>query len=457
MTAQPAIALNRFGLGARPDESPPADARAWLTGQFDNFDAKVPQTSALAAADFGRSYAERWAKARPDDQMQRQEMLEALRKEFTEHYRSAVGARATSALTTPAPFVERLVHFWSNHFAVSADGLMKSAFVPFFERDAIRPHVLGKFEDMLLAVERHPAMLIYLDQVRSVGVESQLALRAAERNPQRKRGLNENLAREVMELHTLGARSGYSQGDVTEFARALTGWSVGGLGPGGGNRAVGEFLFRPNLHEPGNRSVLGKAYPQGGEEQGRAIIGDLAHAPATARHIAIKLARHFVSDAPPPQLVGKLAQVFVSSRGDLPSLYAALVQSDEAWSATPAKFKSPWEWTISALRGTGRRSLQGVPVAGMLQQLGQPVWRPGSPAGWGDTAASWAAPDALMRRVELAQRLAGQTQMNIDPRTLAPRLLPGALSSSTAAQIAGAESVQTGLALLLLSPEFQRR
>jgi uncharacterized protein (DUF1800 family) len=458
-----AIALNRFGLGARPDEAVPADAKRWLREQLDRFEVRPTPFSKLPpAGKIATDYATRRRDIRGPKEERTEKQREArreLRRDMRDLYRTAVNARAESALKTQAPFVERLVHFWSNHFAVSADKVTVSPLAGPFEAEAIRPHVLGRFEDMLLAVERHPAMQIYLDQVRSVGPDSAFATRAAARGANRKRGLNENLAREIMELHTLGVRSGYSQADVTEFARAMTGWSVGGLGPGarGGAAEPGSFLFRPQLHEPGGRTILGKRYDQPGEGQAVAVLRDLAAAPATAKHIATKLARHFASDAPPPALVDRLAAAFTQSGGDLPTVYRALIDAREAWAPAPVKFKTPWEWTISAMRGTGRTTLGGVEVAPMLVQLGQPVWRPGSPAGYDDIAASWAAPDALVRRVELAQRFATQLGDRFDPRTLAEKLLPGALSPATASAIGRAESVPTGLALLLVSPDFQRR
>lgn len=453
-----AIALNRFGLGARPDEKTPANPRAWLTDQFNEFHASTPLFAELpSAAEIGSAYAPRRSAQKGIDREKRQKIARTRGRAARETFRAGVNARAAAALTTTAPFVERLIHFWSNHFAVSASGLMKSAFVPVFERDAIRPHVLGMFENMLLAVERHPAMLVYLDQAQSVGPQSSFAKRQAERDYRRKWGLNENLAREVLELHTLGVRSGYNQTDVTELARALTGWGVGGLAISRRSEPVGGFVFLPEVHEPGTRSIRGIVYPQAAERQGRSILSDLAHAPETARHVAFKLARHFVADDPPAALVDRLARVFIRSGGDLPSVYVALAGAQEVWSAPLAKFKTPWEWTISALRGTGRTSLEGLDIDRALQQLGQPTWRPGSPAGWDDVAAAWAAPDTLVRRVELAMRLAAQAVPGIDPRELARKLLPGTLSDSTAAHIASADSFETGLVLLLVSPEFQRR
>lgn len=452
-----AVALNRFGLGARGDEPLPAEPKGWLLTQFDRYDPKPPAWAGLPDAP---SLVQSLAAARRQgasgaNEDAKLEARKTIRTEVRDAYRDAVGARVESALTTPAPFVERLVHFWSNHFAISTEKPQVAALAGAFEAEAIRPHVLGRFEDMLLAVERHPAMQVYLDQVRSVGPDSAAAMRADARDPQHKRGLNENLAREIMELHTLGVRTGYTQDDVTEFARALTGWSV--VGPKGAGGAPGTFVFRPALHEPGARTIMGQRYDEPGEAQALAILHDLAAASATARHVATKLARHFAGDDPSPALVARLSQAFRSSRGDLPTVYRALIASPEAWSSEPVKFKTPWDWTISTLRGLGEHRLDGAKAAPLLAQLGQGVWRPGSPAGYDDVAASWAAPDALVRRVELAQRIAARVGDRVDARTLGPVLTCGSLSPATALAVSRAESAQTALALLLVSPDFQRR
>jgi uncharacterized protein (DUF1800 family) len=450
-----AIAHNRFGLGARPDEPAAADPQRWLLSQIDRYDAlpapwkSVPRTPALVEVWLTQQRAVRQA---PEGQ--RAGVREAYLRKAREEYIAAVGARATSALQAPTPFVERLVHFWSNHFAVSVDKLLIVGLAGSFEADAIRPNVLGRFEDLLLAVVRHPAMLLYLDQAQSIGPGS-FAGRRAEERQQRRRGLNENLAREILELHTLGVRSGYSQEDVTEFARALTGWT---LPSDEGFDGAATFRFVPALHEPGARTVLGRSYAEGGEQQARAILHDLVLAPATARHIATKLARHFVADDPPPALVQRLADTFTRTGGDLPSLYRELVAAPEAWQPVAAKFKSPWEWAVSGLRAMGRAELPPQQAASLMNQLGQPVWRPGSPAGYDDAAATWAAPDALIRRVEVAQRISTQAGDAIDARALAPRVLPGgALTEATAGAIARADSGATALALLLVAPEFLRR
>ncbi|MEO5670953.1 MAG: DUF1800 domain-containing protein, partial [Ramlibacter sp.] len=302
-----AIALNRFGLGARPDDAPPADPQRWLLAQLDAYEplpaawTPLPRTSALAD---GWNSMQRSVRQAPEGQ--RSGIREAYLREGRREYQAAVGARTTSALQSSTPFVERLVHFWANHFAVSVDKLLIVGLAGGFEADAIRPNVLGRFEDLLLAVVRHPAMLLYLDQAQSTGPGSMMGSRG--------RGLNENLAREVLELHTLGVRSGYTQTDVTEFARALTGWTL----PGDAAATAGAtFRFAPALHEPGARTLLGKTYSEDGEGQARAVIHDLVTAPATALHIARKLARHFIADDPPAQLVQRLADTFTRTGGDL--------------------------------------------------------------------------------------------------------------------------------------------
>ncbi|MFM0436895.1 DUF1800 domain-containing protein [Paraburkholderia strydomiana] len=501
-----AIALNRFGLGARADDTPPADPKAWLLAQFDQYQAKpaawASQPDSLAIS--GELEQQRMqlrmqtqrnpggasmppqtnaqtgeqAASQSDVRKDKEAERKAIRAEIRDNYRSSVNARVVSALTTQTPFVERLVHFWSNHFAVSTEKPAVAALAGSFEAEAIRPHVLGRFEDMLVAVERHPAMQLFLDQTRSVGPDSVAAMRAAQRNPQSKRGLNENLAREIMELHTLGVRSGYNQEDVTEFARALTGWSLatgprnpGNIANAGSSAsagmqasrpmqetsAPGSFVFRDALHEPGSRTIMGRRYDQPGEQQALAILHDLASAPATAQHIGSKLARHFIADNPPAGVSERLAGVFERSGGDLPSVYRALLDMPQAWSPVAVKFKTPWEWAISSMRGLGWQDLGNQQAAPILAQLGQPVWRPGSPAGYDDIAASWAAPDALVRRVEVAQRLASRVGDRLDARSLGQVLLAGSLSAPSAVAVARAESASTAIALLLVSPDFQRR
>jgi uncharacterized protein (DUF1800 family) len=476
------IALNRFGLGARPDNPQPADPKRWLLQQLDRFEVRpqpltqVPTRAAVVDQlaqylDAQRVAAQAERKPlqasmstapmpQPNATKQPDPLKRYLRQSIRDDYVTMNAARVDAALTSGTPFVERLVHFWANHFSVSVDKLPVIGLAGLLEFEAVRPHVLGKFSDMLLAVEQHPAMLLYLDQAQSIGPDSPAGERIAMRGG-KQRGLNENLAREIMELHTLGVRTGYSQVDVTEFARALTGWMVSGIGRGPAARMIGgapgQFQFAAMLHEPGARMIVGKRYDQAGEQQARAVLLDLAASPATARHLSTKLARHFAGDDPSPALIDRLSKAYLASGGDLPTIYRALIESPEPWAARPLKFKTPWEWTVSASRAVGLKSLEAGPATGLLKQLGQPTWQPGSPAGWDDIAASWAGPDALVRRVEVAQRFGDRAASSVDARALAEKLFPDSLSDATRTAIARAESPAEGLALLLVSPEFVRR
>ena len=481
-TASAAIAMNRFGLGACAGQPAPASPREWLTTQLERFEPRPPviaaaPSSGAMAAQF-RDYLMQVrafkasvtvppsttpliAAATPaPDTSGEKTLRQTLRAGYRASYGALVNARITAALTSPAPFAERLTHFWANHFAVSADAMKTIGLAGTLEFEAIRPNLFGRFADLMLAVERHPAMLLYLDQAQSIGPNSMVGSRAALRlNARRKVGLNENLAREILELHTLGVGSGYTQADVLELARAMTGWSVGGFvrQPIGVEAPDGAFIYQPTWHEPGTRTLLGRRYPDSGPNQARAMFGDLAVHPATATHIATKLVRHFVADVPPPALVAKLARVHVESGGDLSAVYAALVAAPQAWAEPLAKFKSPWDWQVSALRALGIQEAVDLKLAGALGELGQPVWRPGSPAGWDDVGASWAAPDALLRRVEVARAMTAKIGDRLDARTLGPQVLPGVWSAASAAAVARAASPAQALALLLVAPEFMRR
>jgi uncharacterized protein (DUF1800 family) len=314
-----------------------------------------------------------------------------------------------------------------------------------YEREAIRPHVLGRFADLLLAVESHPGMLFYLDNVQSMGANSVAGIN-------RDKGLNENLARETLELHTLGVRSGYSQADVTSFAKVLTGWSwINPEEPEHG----GEFVFRKRLHQPGEQTVLGKRYPDTGVDQGRAVLADLARHPATAQHIAQKLAAHFVADEPPPTLVGKLAKTFKDSDGDLKAVAATLVGADEAWVPQRRKLKPPAEWIAAVIRLTGTQAT--LPIGRVMNAqavLGEPLWRPPAPNGYPDSEAAWI--DGVPRRVDIANEFAGRAA-NVDPLALLDSGLGPLASSDARTTIARAESRRQALALLVMTPEFLRR
>jgi uncharacterized protein (DUF1800 family) len=352
-------------------------------------------------------------------------------------------ARFDAAATADIGFVERLVWFWSNHFCVSADKVVGMAGP--YEREAIRPHVLGRFGDLLLAVESHPAMLFYLDNVESMGADSVAGIN-------RDKGLNENLARETLELHTLGVRSGYSQTDVTSFAKVLTGWSwIPSFEPEHG----GEFAFVKRLHEPGDQIVLGKRYPDTGVDQGRAVLADLAHHPATAQHIAEKLASHFVADNPPPTLIAKLAKSFRDSDGNLKEVAKTLVTADESWAAQRQKLKPPAEWIAGVIRLSGTQAI--IPIGRIMNAqatLGAPLWRPPAPNGYPDTEAAWI--DGTAHRVDIASEFAGRAQ-GVDPLTLLNSGLGPLASHDTRDTVARAETRAQALALLVMAPEFLRR
>lgn len=362
-------------------------------------------------------------------------------------YLEEARVRIDAALRAEIGFVERLVWFWSNHFCISADkGPGVRALAGAFEREAIRPHVLGRFADMLIAVETHPAMLRYLDNVRSIGPNSIVG-----RN--RNAGLNENLAREILELHTLGVRSVYTQADVTSFARVITGWSVVPFQQD--PQRGGEFVFNPRLHEPGAQSVIGRSYRAAGMEQGLVVLRDLARHPATAKHVAQKIAIHFVSDTPPPAFVDRLAKRFLDTQGDLKELAKALVASTEAWDAPREKLKRPGEWIVGALRATGYAPPDVRPVVQAQNLLGEPLWRPPAPKGFSDDTAAWM--DGLSQRLDIANQLSRRVGSLVDPADAIDMALGPLASADTRRAVARAESRSQALTLLLMSPEFQRR
>ena len=364
-------------------------------------------------------------------------------------FRAEAQARFQRVVHAQVGFVERLVHFWSNHFCVSAaKGGFVRACAGSFEREAIRPHALGRFADMLKAVESHPAMLFYLDNAQSFGPHSPAGQRG-------RRGLNENLAREILELHTLGVNGGYTQADVTSLARIITGWTFAGRE--GRIGEPGTFVFFQLAHEPGDHTVLGKVYPAGGMEQGDAALTDLARHPSTALHIATKLVRHFVADEPPKGLVDRLSRVFRESDGDLKAVANALIDADEAWSAPLSKMRTPEEFVLASIRAIDRMPEDPGAVLGPLYTMGMPLWQPPGPNGWPDTAAAWASPEGMKLRLDVAAAIAGRVKELINPSELLDTVAGEAASTETRQAVARAESRQQGLAVLLMSPEFQRR
>lgn len=359
--------------------------------------------------------------------------------------RAELASRYARACEADLGLNERLVWFWSNHFCISADkGGLVRVMAGAYEREVIRRHLADDFGAMLMASARHPAMLLYLDNGRSVGPNSPAGRR-------QNRGLNENLAREILELHTLGVRTGYEQHDVTAFATVLTGWTMSN--PGDVDALPFRFRFNPRTHEPGPKTVLGSTYPEG-EAGGLRLLADLAVHPATARHVATKLVRHFVADDPPAALVATVEAAFLKSRGRLRQTVRALIEAPETFAAPPAKLRPPAEWIVALHRGLGL-SPEPQRLQRSLTILGQPTWRVPSPQGWPDETAPWM--DGLVQRVDIAHLAVRAARLSGSPFAVAEQLLGTGASEATAEAIRRAETPQQALTIAVMSPEFLRR
>ncbi len=430
------IAAIRFGYGLRLGEAPPPDPEAWLLDQIAN---PAPPPTGMTVAEGVR--------LRQEDQAARQSRQDPPRGPtgrslLNEALRNEGLAHAQRRMTTAQGFRERLVDFWMNHFTVSNRLNTIQPIIGAYERDAIRPHVTGRFADMVVAVARHPAMLLYLDNADSVGPNSPAGQR-------RRRGLNENLAREVLELHTLSPAGGYTQGDVQEFARLLTGWSVEFRTP-----PIG-FLYREAAHEPGEKRILGRRFGDG-EREGEAALRFLAEHPATWRHLAVKLTRHFVADDPPPEAVRAIEATLRETRGDLGATARRLVTLPQAWDKPLSKFRTPADYAIAAARAIALPEERAPMVTGGMQLMAMPLWSAPQPNGWPDTMADWVSPEALMRRVDWAYNLAGRMPRS-DIRAVAEAALGPLARAETVTAMGRAGSVRDALTLLFGSPEFMQR
>jgi len=474
-----ALALHRFGFGPRPASiaAIAADPTAALVADLDRPNAgEISAAGLLSSGAINRATvqfnAERTAKERLETR--RREEAKAAAQAAAPAGQMAIEAGAMeAAVKTPDPqlpqpetpmatnlfaeakahfdaavraetgFVERLVWFWANHFCVNVDATVAAGA---YVREAVRPHVLGRFADLLQAVESHPAMLLYLDNANSMGPMSVAGINNS-------RGLNENLAREILELHTLGVRTGYDQQDVTNFAKVITGWTIrnSGFDPELG----GEFMFHPRMHEPGPQMVLGKDYRDTGMTQGRAVLADLARHPATAKHVAVKLARHFIADDPPPALVETLTKTFIETDGDLWKVSKALVTAPEAKSSQRLKIKRPGEWVMSYLRAEGFNGVDARNLVPTLNRLGEPPGRPPSPKGFSDDNGAWL--ENLSHRLDTANAFAQINAERVDPKDLLEIALGPLASAETRQAVARSESKQQAVTLLLMAPEFQRR
>ena len=465
MSIESAIAANRFGLGARPGELDKLakDPRVALLDQLQGPSAPSTYLSELPSSDKVLTEVLKARKAQRE--MKKKAGEEPVPKEakmfgsmVRSYYFDQVGARFKNAVSTNYPFHERLVRFWSNHFAVSADKQPVSALAGLYENEAIRPNLNGSFFELLLAAESHPAMILYLDNERSVGPDSMIATGGKRRRRQKRPvGINENLAREILELHTLGVDGGYRQADVTAFAKVLTGWSVGSDQGRFKAGTPGAFLFRENAHEPGSQVIMGERYQQTGFDQGVAVLRRLAQDSSTARFIATKLVRHFVADQPPPAMVDRVAKVFLDTGGNLPEVHTALVQSQEPWQVPLAKYKTPEEFVISSHRAFDHIPSRIKIIIGALELMGQMPLRPGSPEGWPDTAEQWGGADALYKRIEWSNAAARLIGARRNPLEIGELALGANFSEHTRTAIRRAESVVQGTTLLLASPDFQRR
>jgi uncharacterized protein (DUF1800 family) len=487
MSLDGAIAANRFGLGARPGEIERVseNPKAWLIAQI--APASQPQGPAgpFKSGDALVGDLAAYRKERREMKKDNAEGFKAFFKQQRQVLIDEMSARFDLGFTTPRPFAERLVWFWTNHFTISTQNAGTASLAGAYEREAIRPFIAGKFEDMLFAVATHPAMLIYLNNAQSIGPDSRAGQMA-------KRGLNENFGRELMELYTIGVDGGYTQADVIALANILTGWSVDAGAPA--NRPIARFLqagfdqgaapqdsgmssgFRyfPARHEPGTVTLRGKTYPDG-YEGGRAAIHDLAHDPATARFIAKKFAVHFIADNPPPASVARLEKIFRDTGGDLKAMTVAVVEDPAAWTPGPGKMRAPVDFVTATYRllnlplqnglmgqngqvpPAQRQTLAAMQACRLMGQF--PMAAP-SPKGWSDQSSDWSGPDAVLSRIAFARQLASRLPQTINtPQVvqLADNALGPRLTAATRSAVASSADAGEALALLISSPDFQRR
>lgn len=429
MDTRSAHALVRFGLGRLGAEPVPSDPTAWLLDQLKRPDpvAMNPPASSVSGLIAIR-----------EDRRNRIPGQSQARALYSAHGHASLA----HAAATKAPFRERLVWFWTNHFTISLRRAECAGVAAAFVEEAIRPHVTGRFEDMLLAVMRHPAMLMYLDNENSVGPNSPA-------NRSGKRGLNENLARECLELHTVSTAGGYSQADVTSLARVLTGWTIDRRAEQPG------FVFNRAMHEPGSHVVMGRTMPPE-EAGGIEAMRFLAAHPATHRFLATKLVRHFVADEPPPRAIARIEGVLRDSKGNLGAAAAALVGLEDAWAPPGTKFRTPQDLFIASIRALGGPSATSMDMMRIISALGQPLWIAPAPNGWPDQASAWSTPEAMMRRIDWTYAFAGRIGPR-EPMEVAEIALGPLLRPATQDAIARAGSRRDAMTILLTSPEFQRR
>ena len=435
-----AMAFNRFGLGGRPDDAIPSSPAAWLIGQLSAPDpyngGGLPDTP-TALAFFASIRA-----ANLTGPTQNYQIVQLLNTE--------IDSVMQNALTTKMPFRERLVWFWANHFALMAQELEVAVCAGAFIREAIRPHVTGTFKDMLLAVMQHPAMLVNLNNDCSAGPNS-VAAQRCQITGCASSGINENLARECLELHTLGVNGGYTQADVDALAMLISGWTVNIK-----TQPMG-FVFNAQMHEPTAQTLMGVSYPPT-QAGGIAALTWLATQPATYRHLATQLVTHFVSDTPAAADIASVAAALASTGGNLAAAATVVVNLPSAWQPY-AKLRTPVEYVMAAMRAVGlNASVPGVAGCARLSAaaLGEAIWQPPFPNGYSDLAADWTGPAQMLLRADYINAFASAAG-SPDPVALAASSLGPLLRPSTVTAMNAAVTIHDKLSLLFLSPEFQRR
>ncbi|MEI1249396.1 DUF1800 domain-containing protein [Rhizobium aouanii] len=498
----PTMAAIRFGYGFRPGEAPPS-SKDDLIGQLRKGAAATPdfplggpdmRHQAILSLQAQLKQIRQDAKTVTDDTTQR-EMRKGVQRQAQQQFQHDANLRLMQAVLSPHGFYERLSTFWIDHFSTSANkSLPMRLIVPLYEAEAIRPFISGRFGDLLRNATAHPAMLIYLDQADSLGPDSAGGMK-------RNKGLNENLSRELLELHTLGAGSGYSQADVTAAAMVLTGLTI--------DRKEMDIAFRPNISEPGAHEVLGVSY--GGRRRSREdyldMLDDLAVHPKTAAHISRKLAVHFIADQPDEGMVSDMAAAWKKTDGDLTAVYTAMLDHPAAWRDEGAKARQPFDYIVTGLRALNAGPVNGVvgsflaanqqgtdegdmaantpgmagsPVPtdpageardkrlkafrtaralgqGALKRMGQPTWLPPSPAGFEEGFSAWITGSQLAERLAWARRAVAQFGRDEDPREFLKSTLADAARDETIRVVSQAPNKISGLTLVLASPEFNRR
>ena len=446
-----AFALSRFGMGGRPgDRASIADPLEWAIGALD----EPPDVTKLGALDGTKAMLDQQLELRMAKREEKKaggdkSDSSAIKKARGQDVRQQISAHITQSVQTETPVLERLALFWGNHFTVSGTNNQVRNIAAAFQREAVYPNLSGQFFDLLVACVTHPAMLIYLDNQLSVGPNSRAGRR-------RKKDLNENLAREVMELHTLGVDSGYSQDDVTSFARILTGWTVDQR-PNSDKR--GQALFLPNRHEPGTHRLLGKRYKAEGARQLVSALSDLATHPSTAQFVATKLARHYVADQPPAAAINTIADAFTKTNGHLPTVHRTTFKVAMDLGEPFTKARTPYDYLVAiqrALGGNIKGNRNRDRLRRLLTELGNSPFMAPGPDGWPDKTENWITPQGMIRRVNIAQAVATRVR-GIDSRDLLESLYGESLSDETRQHVRRAESPRQGLAIALASPEMNFR